>query len=188
MFCAAFPKELGVDVRVVLDTLPNISVNDVAIKTSADSISYILGDGMVEIPYRMYFSDIDDTTHAALSATQKQILCCIYTRNCDGFVREKYLRKLLTMPIREWAFPFIVKLCDEYVVEIVEVIYNELKGRDNTDIQSFCLENKNYIRKSYSRMISYWNEYYRGDEPDLKRYVGRKLFRDCLGYNRSFER
>lgn len=42
------------------------------------------------------------------------------------------------------------------------------------------------ISKSYSRMISYWNEYYRGYEPDFRKYIGRKLFRECLGYNRTF--
>lgn len=92
------------------------------------------------------------------------------------------------MPIEQWVIPFIVKLCDEYVLEILEVIYNKLKERDNTDIQNFCLINKTAIRKSYSRMISYWNEYYRGYENNFRKYLGRSLFRECLGYDRTFEK
>ena len=92
------------------------------------------------------------------------------------------------MPIEQWVIPFIVKLCDEYVLEILEVIYNKWKERDNTDIQNFCLINKTAIRKSYSRMISYWNEYYRGYENNFRKYLGRSLFRECLGYDRTFEK
>ena len=47
--------------------------------------------------------------------------------------------------------------------------------------------NKVSINKSYSRMVSYWNEYYRKDEFDFKKYIGRNLFEECLGYDRHFE-
>ena len=92
------------------------------------------------------------------------------------------------MPIEHWVIPFVIKLCDEYVIELIEIIYDKLKERDNTDIQDFCLKNKITISKSYSRMISYWNVHYRGYEFNFKKYIGRKLFRECLGYDRTFER
>ena len=44
------------------------------------------------------------------------------------------------------------------------------------------------LNKSYSRMISYWNEYYSNREFDLHKYVGWKLFEECLGYDKSFEK
>lgn len=101
---------------------------------------------------------------------------------------ERNICEDLDMPFDQWAIPFIVKLCDEYVLEIIEVIYNKLKDRDNTDIQSFCASNKTAMVKSYARMTSYWNEYYRKREWDFGKYVGRSLFRECLGYNRTFEK
>lgn len=73
---------------------------------------------------------------------QKEILYCIYTRSCNGYIREKYLKELLKLDFDYWAIPFIVKLSDEYIVEILEVIYDKLKIRNNDDIKRFGLENK----------------------------------------------
>ena len=188
MFCYAFPSVLRENLNKVIEVMPNNTFNNVSASTSDNIIAYIFDDNAIEFPYRMYFLDISDAEYEKLNQTQKQIMCCIYTRSCNGYIREKYLRKLLDMPFEQWTIPFIVKLCDEYVLEILEIIYNKLKGRDNTDIQDFCLKNKGTISKSYSRMISYWNEYYRNYEFDFKKYIGRCLFRECFGYNRTFER
>ena len=188
MFYNAFPTALREDLGIVLKYLPNRTINNVSIATSEDVISYIHNDNIVEFPYRMYLIETADTEYGMLNQVQKQMLCCIYTRSCDGYIREKYLIKLLDMPFEQWTIPFIVKLCDEYVLELLEIIYDKLKERDNTDIQSFCLSNKTLISKSYSRMISYWNEYYRKYEFDFRKYIGKSLFRECLGYNRTFDR
>ena len=85
-------------------------------------------------------------------------------------------------------FPFVVKLSDEYVYEIIVVIYNLLKVRNNVDLKEFCLENKLVIHKSYLKMVAYWNEFYRNKEAYFRHYVGRKLYRECFGYYRRFER
>lgn len=37
-------------------------------------------------------------------------------------------------------------------------------------------------------MMSYWNELYRDREFNFHRYVGRKLFKECFGDDRTFER
>jgi hypothetical protein len=120
-------------------------------------------------------------------------LCCIYSRHYDGFVREKYIRLLLAMDYEEWAIPFIVKICDEYVVDILTAVYVGLQGRNTQGIKNFCLENPDESRKSYDRMVSYWNAYYRGNRylrPNqkgyhpLNKYIGIKLFRECFGVSR----
>ena len=188
MFYNAFPSDLAENLVKVIETIPQNTFNNAPVATNDNMIEYIIGNHVVAIPYRMYLLDISDTEYEKLNQIQQQMLCCIYTRSFNGYVREKYLRKLLDIPFEQWAIPFIVKLCDEYVLELLEIIYDKLKERDNTDIQSFCLKNKGMIRKSYSRMISYWNEYYRGYETDFGKYIGRKLFRECLGYDRTFER
>lgn len=51
----------------------------------------------------------------------------------------------------------------------------------------FCLENIESFCKSYNRMISYWNEYYKYKYKDFQQYIGRKLFRECFGYSKSME-
>ena len=116
------------------------------------------------------------------------ILHCIYSRSCDGFVRQKHLNSLLLMDYEDWAIPYIVKICDEYVVEILEMTYDILKDQDTERIKRFCLENIVSFCKSYSRMISYWNEFYRYRYNNFQQYIGRKLFRECFGYSRSMER
>ena len=113
---------------------------------------------------------------------QKEILYCIYNRSCNGYIREKYLKELLKLDFDYWAIPFIVKLSDEYIVEILEVIYDKLKIRNNDDIKRFCLENKNIINKSYSRMISYWNEFYRSKEPSFHKYI-KKILKESLFFS-----
>ena len=176
MFYGAFPSDLEENINSVIETMPQTTFNNVPFATSDNVIEYITKNHVVAIPYRMYLLDISDAEYEKLNQTQKQILCCIYTRSCNGYIREKYLRKLLDMPIERWVIPFVIKLCDEYVIELIEIIYDKLKERDNTDIQDFCLKNKITISKSYARMASYWNEYYRGYELNFKKYIGRKLF------------
>ncbi len=187
MFYESFPKELNRDLQEVLKIIPRETYNNVSIDCP-ESVMYRCNNAMIRIPYRMYCIDTDITKEEHLTDLQKEMLYCVYTRSCDGYVREKYLKKLLKLNFDYWAIPFIIKLCDEYVIEILEVIYDRLKDRDNHDIINFCLENKHTIRKSYARMISYWDVFYRNREPNFRKYIGRRLFRECLGYDRTFER
>lgn len=188
MFYEAFPIELNDDLQEVLKIIPKETYNNVNIGYSENGLEYCLNDVIIKIPYRMYFIDVESAKIDNFTDIQKEIFYCIYTRSINGYIREKYLRELLKLDFDYWAIPFIVKLSDEYIVEILEVIYDKLKIRNNYDIKQFCLENKNIINKSYSRMISYWNEFYRSKEPCFYKYIGRKLFMECLGYNRTFQR
>ncbi len=185
MLYTTFPSDLEDNLNVVLKILPDKTYSDIPVTSTDTVVSYILNSSIIEFPDRVYLLDVTDTVYDTLSQVQKQILCCIYTRSCDGYIREKYIRKLLDMSFEQWTFPFIIKLSDEYVLEILKIIYSKLKERNNADIQSFCFENKESIKKSYSRMISYWNEYHREQEPDFRKYVGRMLFIECFGYNKT---
>ena len=134
MFCGAFPSCLEENLNWIIQIMPQTTFNNVSVATSDNVVEYIIKNNVVAIPYRMYLLDISDVEYEKLTQTQKQILCCIYTRSCNGYIREKYLRKLLDMPIEHWVIPFVIKLCDEYVIELIEIIYDKLKERDNTDI------------------------------------------------------
>ena len=92
------------------------------------------------------------------------------------------------MDYEEWAIPYIVKICDEYIIEILEMTYVILKEQDTEKIKRFCMENIEEFCKSYNRMISYWNEFYRDRYNNFHQYIGRKLFRECFGYSRFLER
>jgi len=92
------------------------------------------------------------------------------------------------MDYSDWAIPYIVKVCDEYVAEILEMAYRILKEQDTERIKIFCLENVQSFCKSYARMTSYWNEFYRYRYRNFHQYIGRKLFRECFGYSRVLER
>ncbi len=183
-----FPNYLRDDVTKADRLIPHKTYNDVTIGVSEENIQYFHDNNLIQFPYRIYYIDISDEVMDNLDVRQKMILHCIYSRSCDGFVRQKHLYSLLQMDYEDWAIPYIVKLCDEYVVEILEMIYDILKEQDTERIKRFCLENIGPTCKSYSRMISYWNEYYRCRYKDFRHYIGRKLFRECFGYSKSMER
>ncbi len=188
MFQDGFPSDLGNDVFKVVQLIPHKTYGNVSIGTSEQTIQYSQNNISIIFPYRMYFFEVPDEVVSKLNLQQKMILNCIYTRCCDGFIRQKHLQSLLLMDYADWAIPYIFKICDEYVIEILEMTYDILKDQDTERIKSFCLENVQHFCMSYSRMISYWNEYYRSKYINFHKYIGRKLFRDCFGYSRSLER
>ena len=188
MFSQAFPQELYADVMAVMRILPNKTYESVRFSCTEERIDYHLNGQKVIFPYRLYLKEPNRLAIAFLNDAQKLILYCMYTRSSDGYLREKYVRKILCCNFPRWCIPFIVQLCGEYVFEIIDCIYGYLNERDNEDIQQFCDVNKDAVWKNYARMQSYWNLYYRRTFPEFREYVGRKLFREHFGYNKSFEK
>jgi len=145
--------------------------------------------GEVYLPHRIYIvQDVSMGAVSALTATQKQILHCIYSRHYNGFLRQKHMQLLLEGDIPEWAFPYILKVSDEYILQIVELIYDKLVLHDTEQIKSFARNNLPAFCTSYSRMVSYWNTYYQTQTPRLSDYAGYKLFWECFGYTESMEK
>ncbi|MDB4286055.1 hypothetical protein N9933_02015 [bacterium] len=75
-----------------------------------------------------------------------------------------------------WITSFAFQLLGEYVFEILEVLDKQLDDNKLENIKQFSLENPKYRQQTESRMVSYWNEYYRRKFPMLKHYVGRLIF------------
>ncbi|PSL41043.1 hypothetical protein B0H99_103177 [Planomicrobium soli] len=188
MFQLGFPKYLKDDVAKVIGLTADKTWNNSRYDISEDFIHYWQNNRAVVFPYRIYSIDNSNEIEDILNERQKMILHCIYSRSSDGYVRQKHLRSLLQMDYEDWAIPYIVKICDEYVVEILEMTYGILKDQDTERIKFFCSENREEFCKSYSRMISYWNEFYRPNYYKFHHYIGRKLFRECFGYSKSMER
>ena len=126
------------------------------------------------MPYRIYLNEPVEDKLAALSERQQVILHCLYLRHHDGYIRQKHLEQLIG---RTEAFvcPFTVQLLGEYVVEILLVLEKLITSADLTDYAEFLDSNRFYWKQTQSRMVSYWNEYYRADFPRLQDYVGKRL-------------
>jgi len=185
IFSNGFPHIDDEIVSRAIATIPLETYRNVNGRVSDNNISYLLEQTQVSFPYRLYSLDVEDSVLEKLEHIEKTILHCIYTRSCDGYVREKHIKALLIEDFPEWAIPYIVKVCDEYVVEILQTVYDNLKGKNTEKIKKFCSDNRETFCKSYNRMISYWNEFYRDRCYKFEDYIGRKLFIECFGANRK---
>lgn len=181
IFNNGFPFALKKSVEQVMSKLP-IENHTTTHAYSDDFITTYLNGSEVSFPYRIYFSETELTK---LSSDEKMIAHCIYSRHHNGYVREKHIKSMLEVDFPMWVIPYLIKAADEYVVEILEIIYNKLKDRDTKEFKAYCLENRQYFGRSYNRMISYWNEFYRKQHPAFKNYVGRKLFIECFGARKN---
>ena len=177
----AFPLYLRNDVRQICK---NISINEYF--RYDDSTDWVLPSGeVITVPYRINFKDKYRGDLRSLTKTQETIYHCIMSRSSDGYVREKHIKALLKIDPPVWAMPYVIKICDEYVVEILQTVYDLLISRDCTKYRRLCALNFDYIKRAHTRMISYWNEFYRWDCYRYCDYIGKKLYRDCFGYFRT---
>ncbi len=163
----------------------NIISFDDKVSVGDDSLSMSNGLTDVFIDYLILsgsqLADSESEKRMVVFLAEKQL----YTRSCDGYVRQRHLRRIMEDDFPQWCMPYILKLSSEYVVEIIDDIYDYMKTRDNTSFQVFCKNNPYIFRNSYSRMVSYWNEFYRCRCYKFHNYVGYRLYKECLGYSRK---
>lgn len=175
----AFPKYLAEDVLAVLNYLQSYSTpyhsknntNQVTIKQEA-----------IHIPARTYFKLPKNQQFSNFPLIQQQMLLCIYTRHHDGFIRQYMLQQLLEHELEYFVIPYIFQLAGEYVAEILQCIEPVINTDRQNQFAEFILENPRYFRTIESRIISYWNEYYRKQYPDFNDYIGAKIlkkFKNC---------
>ncbi len=191
VFESGFPYKLQDYVHNVQGRMSLKIYNNIPHGVSDNSTNeqYLLLDGStVSFPYRIYFMD-DEKIYNELEAVEEKIIySCIFTRSFDGYVRQRHLRKILTENYPQWCMPYILKLSSEYVAEIINDIYEYMETRDNTLFQIFCANNAYMFRHSYSRMVSYWNEFYRGSCYKFHDYVGYRLYKQCFGDGRKYDK
>lgn len=179
----AFPRTLKKDVESVLDILP-FDVNEVKLCDGQthkvknlihpDFQTVNIDGELLTIPYRVYFNEPELEKERTLTDRQKSILNCIFLRHHNGYVRQRRLEKIENSEY--WVTPFTFQLLGEYVIEILEVLDEQLDDDKLENYKLFAIENSKYYKQTESRMISYWNEYYRRRFPKLKNYVGRIIF------------
>ncbi|WP_312452909.1 hypothetical protein [Exiguobacterium sp.] len=180
----AFPKRYEQDVRVVKACLPfawtRLSLGTIKVKVEQEQI---------QIPMRLYVSEIDSERIEELTSTQQTMLYCLYTRHHDGHVRERYLQQLLkNHPHDGWVLAYIIELASEYVCEIVDIIVPVIEQWDPEVKRRFVEDDPAYMKRIEDRMISYWNAYYRssGERRSEADYPGFQIIKS-LRENTSVE-
>ncbi len=149
---SAFPNVVRADVLSAISVLP-----EPFHKCAAPFRAVVNGEA-VTIPYRVYYD------HALikadqLSPLQQELLSCLLTRHCSGFVREENLRRIVECR-DAWVPPFVVQLAGEYVIEILRVIRENSAGLDAALCRNFLKENPEFWAITKQRVVSYWNCYY----------------------------
>ncbi len=122
------------------------------------------------IPQRIYSDEKQLEKAIHLSPMQQIIGFCLFTRHHNGFVREQSLRQILTTQ-EAFIIPFIIQLLGEYVVEIIELIYKNRNYLNKPVVNNFIKENPKYYHRTYQRVYSYWDCFYRQDYPKYKKHI-----------------
>lgn len=183
-----FPKELSSDVHFVCQKVANRIHKHISITQNQTSTWQLLDNQLVTFPYRIYnLEDIIEIEND-LTPTQQIIYHCIFSRSDNGYIREAHIKELLTFDLPIWALPYIIQICDEYIVEILELVYIHFQDNDQINLQKICQKNIKQFLRGYHRMISYWNEYYRQDCFQYKQYIGYLLYSECFGYQQSMNK
>jgi hypothetical protein len=180
----SFPSTLRKDVEKAIEVLPlnehNVlltggQIHQVDNLIHQDEQLVLLDKELIKIPYRLYFNEPNPEKEKLLTDLQKTILNCIYLRHHNGFVRQKRLEKLVETTLY-FTTPYTFQLLGEYVIEILEILDRHINDNTIDNYAKFINENEKYWHQTESRMISYWNEYYRRPKfPKLKDYIGKQI-------------
>ena len=179
----AFPAYLSDDVRAAVSIIPFTNPVRLADGESHNLDFFVtefkpqivaMGSETIQLPYRVYFNEPDSKVIETLSDRQHILLRCIYLRHHDGHVRQKHLEHLSGVN-EAFLCPFAIQLLGEYVIEILDVLEHVFSEPFVSVTAEFLNANQFFWKQTQSRMISYWNEYYRNQCPDLHQYVGKRL-------------
>lgn len=171
----AFPSALAGDVDAVIPKLPRRDWNGEDV-LDRDIGPLSIGGEALRIPGRVYFPESDSIWGSGLTPEQELIADCMYSRHCDGYVREKFLRKILFAE-PDWVAPFVIQLVGEYVVNIVSFIADHLEELGKPGYTRFVAENPGFLALTQARVASYWDCYHRYPYFHLADYPGTRILR-----------
>lgn len=164
----SFPSYLRKDIEIICE----INALKLSLIHDSGTFNVMVKNEELCIPDRIYL--IDNNNFDKYTETQRHILYCYYTRHHDGFVREKYLKKVIKLN-KDWVIPYVIKLLGEYVIEILNVIYQDLENIDVSLYKEFIENNMDFYVLTTQRVVSYWDCYYRWLYKYRKDYVGFKI-------------
>lgn len=167
LLTAAFPPQLRSDVALIAqDICPSVM--------TGRGLSVVVQQTPLTLPYRVQHQS-DDSLFSQLNEPQALIYACIQSRHHDGHVRQRQIGRL-TGGSDPWVAPFLLQLCSEYVVEILQEIEARLPLLDKHVYGAVLRENPAFLDLAQQRMTSYWDCYYRRRQPKSETYVGFRLF------------
>lgn len=172
---AAFPADLAGDAQAVLAVMPASRFESLV-----DPFSVVVGGQQVTIPGRLYNDEPSANAVMTLTARQRQLLHCLYSRHCDGMVRQRHVEQIVGSA-DPWVVPFVVQLVGEYVLEILVVIRDGLRdlaapgSRGHLAYGTFIADNPAFFARTQRRVVSYWNCYYRAAYTNFRGYPGCPL-------------
>jgi len=155
MVLLSFPKSLKKD---LFELIRRISIH--TLHSSNGTFQVQLNTEPISIPVRIYWEEHRLMEPKDLTEIQKVALSCLLTRHYNGFVREKHLKHILNRNYY-WVQPFIIQLIGEYVIEIIQQVLNRFSDLNKTNLSIFVNENQQFWELTKSRIMSYWDCYYR---------------------------
>lgn len=164
---APFGPELAQDLEIVRNAMPagpSAQAGEM-IAQYGPYPSLSVPANVIAIPYRVYTKSIPDSDYDLLSATQKAIADCLYSRSDDGYMRQRHLRRIVALQ-ELWVIPYVVAAIGDYVAEVVQEVEAGLSELDQTyswqesSYRLFAEHNTDLIQLVHQRSISYWNCYY----------------------------
>ena len=174
----AFPVEIREEVNSLLTKF--------AIETKLSTKGFeavVIGQEKLEIPQRVYYKPPYSLVESKLTQQEQEILNCIFSRHDNGFIRQKSVQNIIGSN-NNWTVPYIVKIIGEYVIEILNDIYNSFEIINKSDLISFVQQNPDFYNRTRSRVGSYWDCYFSRQFPEIlngirtpekQRYVGFRL-------------
>lgn len=173
---AALPHSISSELTAALKRIPAATI-----PPTQDSIGpvFVLGE-QLRIPKRIYSDPPGMLSGMTSSETQKAIVDCLYTRHHDGYVRQRFLRKAIQFS-EPWVVPFVIQLLGEYVIEILQDVWNGVSRLKIKAYSDFVEENPQFMELTRYRIVSYWDVYYRREIPKICDYVGWRIL-DELGW------
>lgn len=139
-----------------------------------------VGSDTVNLVRRVYNPEVDpEIFWKNLTATQRNMLSCFYSRSHNGYLRERYLNELMKLE-DDWVAPFVMQLIGEYVIETAIIINNasaQLLAKNS--YLEFIKNNSEFLTLLRQRATSYWDCWHRSSYPDLSSYPGIQFLDAC---------
>lgn len=168
----AFPSLIRTEVRAAISHLPEDKYLE-----RTDWFEVIVSGERLSIPYRTHY-DPSCIGLSQLEGIQKEILETLLTRHADGLVRQRYLERIIRLD-RVWIPPFVVRLAGEYVIEILNLIWENQAFLDRSVYADFVNANPDFLSRTEQQIMSYWDCYHRSVARN--EYAGFRL----LGFFKS---
>lgn len=176
LLTAAFPARLRAEAAHIAEKIcPSVM--------SGRGQSVIVQVEPLTLPYRVQLGG-SDSLSSKLDDPLALIYACIQSRHHEGHVRQRQIERLAGAS-EHWVMPFVVQLCSEYVVEILQEIETCLPLLDKQIYGAVLRDNPAFLALAQQRMTSYWDCYYRRRQPERETYVGFRLFEQFRNWQAS---